>query len=173
MRSSTVEVSPLIETLIEVLAQEHAALESFLGLLRLEQDAIRTLSSSAMAEVTAQKLTQLEAIRVLEQKRSEVVGRLAGEWGVSDGELTIRAIADRVGALEAGAVLRMQDQLNRTIVAIGEASEFNGSLIANSLDCFQQLLSACRLPEQPLLYSATGAWQPTQTSGQAVVEGRG
>ncbi len=173
MHAATVGILPLIESLIGVLTQEQTALESFLGLLRHEQDAIRTLSSSGMAEVTAQKLTLLEALRVLEQKRSEVVGQLAAAWGISEDDLTLRAIADRIEAQEAGALLCKQDQLNRTIIEVREASEFNGSLIAGSLDCFRQLLSACRVLEQPLLYSATGAWQPTQPSGQVVAGRRG
>jgi len=173
MHTSPVGITSLVETLAEILTQEQQALESFLGLLRHEQDAIRRLSSSGMADITVKKLNLLEAIRVLEQKRSEVVAQLADEWGVSEGELTLRAIANRVGAPEAGALLRQQDQLNRTIVAVRDASEFNGTLIDDSLDCFQRLLSACRVPEQPLLYSATGAWQSTSAAGQVVAGRRG
>jgi flagellar biosynthesis/type III secretory pathway chaperone len=163
----------LVETLAEILTQEQQALESFLGLLRHEQDAIRRLSSSGMADVTAHKLNLLETVRVLEQKRSEVVARLTDEWGVGEGELTLRAIADRVGAPEAGALLRQQEQLNKTILEVREASEFNGTLIDDSLDCFQRLLSACRIPEQPLLYSATGSLQTALASEQAFVGRRG
>jgi flagellar biosynthesis/type III secretory pathway chaperone len=173
MRTLPAGSTALVETLAEILTQEQQALESFLGLLRREQDAIRHLSSSKMTYVTAQKLNLLETVRVLEQRRSDAVARLADEWGVGEGELTLRAIADRIGVPEAGALLRQQDQLNKTIFEVRDASEFNGTLIGDSLDCFQRLLSACRIPEQPLLYSATGSLQTAPASEQAFVGRRG
>jgi len=173
MHTSPVGVTSLVEALTEILTQEQQALASFLGLLRHEQAAIRGLSSMQMAAITAEKLTLLEAIRLLEQRRSELISELSGEWDVDEDALTLRAVADRVGAPEAGALLRRQDQLKKTILEVREASEFNGSLVASSLDCFQQLLSACRPSEQPLLYSATGSLQPAPASGQAFVGRRG
>jgi len=173
MHTSPVGVTSLVEALTEILTQEQQALESFLELLRHEKEAIRRLSSSRMADITIQKLNLLETIRVLEQKRSEAVGQLADEWGVNEGELTLRAIAGRVAASEAGGLLRQQDRLKKTMLEVRDASEFNGILIGDSLDFFHQLLSACRVPEQPLLYAATGAWQSTSAAGQVVVGRRG
>ena len=173
MHTKTVGTPPLIETLIEVLAQEQGALDKLHDLLEQEQKAVKALSSQTMAEVTLQKLTLLEEIHSLEQKRTEVVEGLAAEWAVSREELTLRAIAGRIEAQEAGTLLRKRDQLNKTITEVCDAGEFTGFLIAGALDCFQQLLAACRLPEQQTLYSATGSLQPALASGQAFVGRRG
>lgn len=173
MDTPTVGTFPLIETLIEVLAQEQGALDKLLGLLSQEQKAVRTLSSQTMVDTTLQKLTLLEEIHSLEQKRMEVVVELAAEWAVSQEGLTLRAIAGRIEAQEAGILLRKRDQLNKTVTQVRDASEFNGFLIAGALDCFQQLLAACRIPEQQTLYSATGSLQPALAFGQAFVGRRG
>ncbi|MBI5410646.1 MAG: flagellar protein FlgN [Nitrospirae bacterium] len=173
MHTTKVWTSPLVETLIEVLAQEQGAFDKLLGLLGQEQKAVRTLSSQAMADANLQKLALLEEIGPLEQKRTEVVAELAAEWAVSREELTLRAIAERVGDQDGGALLRKLDQLNKTIAGVRDASEFNGSLIAGALDCFRQLLAACCIPERQTLYSATGSLQPALTSGQAFVGRRG
>ena len=119
--------SPSISTVIDLLETQQVRFEAFLKVL-----------SASLVEISESKLALLEDIRLLEEKRSAVVSRLASNWGVQSDTLTLRAIADRVGPIESGLLLRLQERLNRVVTAVRDAASFNGKLIARSLAFLNQ-----------------------------------
>lgn len=145
-----------IEALIAVLDEEHRRLEALRALLRDEQQAIRALALEKMTVTTTEKLKLLDAIRVLEERRSVIIRELAEEWAIAEDDLTLRAIAARAGALEAGALLRRQEALTRVLTDLRDANAFNGSLLAGSLACFQHCLTAWQSANPAPTYSEHG-----------------
>lgn len=130
--------SPSISTLIDLLETQQARFEAFLKVLDRERAGIKSLASVSLVEISESKLALLEDIRLLEEKRSAVVCRLASNWGVQADRLTLRAIADRVGPIESGLLLRLHERLNRVVTAVRDATSFNGELIARSLTFLNQ-----------------------------------
>ncbi|MEW6542384.1 MAG: flagellar protein FlgN [Nitrospirota bacterium] len=171
--STTFLTAPLIEQLVEVLAKEQQGLEAFLAVLERERHAIKALSADGMAAATSAKLTLLETLGAIERQRAEVIAQLAREWSVEADQLTLRAIAERVEAREAGALLRMRDTLNRALAELGDANEFNGMVIAHSLACFEGGLSAGRVNPATPLYSAAGLLQMVQGPGEPTLARKG
>jgi hypothetical protein len=122
--------SPSIGTLIDLLEAQQVRFETLLTVLDREGAAIKALAPASLVEHSESKLTLLEDIRLLEEKRSAVVLRLAGNWGVPAETLTLRAIAERVGPIEAGLLLRLHERLHRVASALRRATGTNGELIA-------------------------------------------
>lgn len=139
--------SPSISTLINLLETQQARFEAFLKVLDRERAGIKSLAAASLVEISQSKLALLEDIRLLEEKRSAVVSRLASNWGVQADTLTLRAIADRVGAIESGLLLRLHDRLNRVITAVRDGSSFNGELTVLSLAFLNQGFEV--LPHSP------------------------
>ena len=119
--------SPSISALIDLLETQQARFEAFLKVL-----------AASLVEISESKLALLEDIRLLEEKRSAVLSRLASNWRVQEDTLTLRAIADRVGPIESGLLLRLHERLNRVVTAVRDAASFNGELIARSLAFLNQ-----------------------------------
>lgn len=124
--------SPSIGTLIDLLEAQQARFETLLSVLDREGAAIRAGSPALLVEISESKLALLEDIRLLEEKRSAVVLRLAGNWGVPAETLTLRAIAERVGPIEAGLLLRLHERLHKVVSALRGATSANGALIASA-----------------------------------------
>ena len=154
--------SPSISTLIDLLEAQQARFEAFLKVLDHERAGINSFASASLVEISDSKLALLEDIRLLEEKRSAVVSRLAGNWGVQADTLTLRAIADRVGPIESGLLLRLHERLNRVVMAVRDATSFNGELIARSLIFLKA----------STFYSSQSAVKPGAPQG-AVIEQKG
>jgi flagellar biosynthesis/type III secretory pathway chaperone len=165
--------SPSLSALIGLLEEQQARFEAFLTLLHEEQTAIKTISSTSLVAVNEAKLKVLEEIRLLEDKRGAAVARLAANWRVEPEGLTLRGIAERVGPIEAGTLLRLQDRLNKAILAVRDATAFNGGLIARSLVFLNQGLDVWRVrPREAARYSPSGAIEAAATRS-AFVEQQG
>lgn len=160
------DVTPTIAELVSTLDQEQAGLDALLVLFDQEREAIRTLSSDALTSVNRAQLKLLGEIRAVEETRRAIVHRLAEEWAVDAERLTLRAIADRIGAPEAGRLLRRQDRLNEAIRAARDGSAFLGTLIADSLSLFREVLSIWQRGSAPRpLYAQSGELQPVPAGG--------
>lgn len=161
-----------IEALLAVLDDEYRGLEGLRGLLRQEQQAIRALALQRMTATTAEKLKLLETLRALEARRSAIISELAREWAVPEEELTLRAIAVRLGTSEAEGLLKRQEALIRALTDLREANSFNGSLLAGSLACFQHCLTAWQRIGPAATYSEHGVPRPLG-GGAHLVERQG
>jgi len=125
--------SPSIGALIDLLETQQARFEAVLTVLDRERAAFKVLAAPPLVRISESKLGLLEEIRLLEERRSAVVFRLASKWGVQADGLTLRAIAERLGPIERGLLLRLHERLNRVVTAVGDATSLNGELIAHSL----------------------------------------
>lgn len=157
-----------IDALITVLGEEHRRLEALRALLKDEQQAIRALALEKMKATTAEKLKLLDAIRVLEERRSVILRELAEQWAVAEEDLSLRAIAARAGPLEADTLLREQEALAHVLAELRDANEFNGSLLAGSLACFQHCLSAWQPAGPAPIYSEHGTLRPSGTDASFI-----
>jgi flagellar biosynthesis/type III secretory pathway chaperone len=156
--------SPSLSTLITLLERQQNRFEAFLALLDKERTAIKTLASASLVEISEAKLNLLEDIRLLDEQRSAAVARLAGNWGVEADSLTLRAIAQRVGPIEAGTLVRLHERLNKTVAAVRDSTGLNGDLIARSLAFLNQGLEVWRSsPNASALYSMHGALKSSVT----------
>jgi flagellar biosynthesis/type III secretory pathway chaperone len=158
-----------VTSLIRLLEQEEEQLTALLNLLRDEQQAIKTLSSHGLQAVTAAKLHTLESLKTLEGERLLAVRHLADAWGGDEHDLTLRAIAERIPAAEAGRLLRLRDRLARTLAAVHEASDFNRTLIDQSLATIRQGLTAWQRTDVSPLYASDGTLQRSWSAERPLV----
>jgi len=141
--------SPSISTLIDLLETQQVRFEAFLKGLDRERAGIKSLASASLVEIGESKLALLEDIRLLEEKRSVVVSRLASNWGVQEDTLTLRTIADRVGPIESALLLRLHERLNRVVAAVRDAASFNGELMTRALTFLNQDFEVCGSTVKP------------------------
>lgn len=161
--------SSSISALITLLQTQQARFEVFLTLLTREREAIKSLATAPLVEISQAKLTLLGEIRSLEDERATVVCRIASQWGVTPDSLTLRGIAQRLASEESVTMLRLQERLHRIVAAVREATTFNGELLARSLAFVKQGLDVWRsAPRATSLYSSQGALKPGVHQGELV-----
>ncbi len=173
MPPATVEIAPLLGELLDTLSHEQQCLDRFRRLLDEEERAIRTLSQPGMTSATTGKLAVLDELRGHERHRTALVQRLATGWAVEADALTLRTIADRIAGPASDALRVRHRQLTHAIADVRQASDFNGTLVANSLACFRDMIGAAAPKAEAPLYSASGALRTASAADATIMERRG
>jgi flagellar biosynthesis/type III secretory pathway chaperone len=150
--------SPSISALVTLLQTQQERFDSLLTLLSREREAITSLATAPLVELSEAKLRLLEELRMLDEQRATAVARIAGNWRVPPETLTLHGIAERVGPIEAGMFHRLHERLSKVVAAIRESTSVNGELITRSLAFLNQGLDVWRdAPKTSDLYSSHGA----------------
>lgn len=171
--TATASTSAIALDISRILDQELDRLTALLALLKQEQQAIQRLSLSGLADTHATKLAVLNELQALEARRSETVGRLAEQWEVEPDSLTLQAIAGRLDPQDAGRLLRRQDGLNATILAVRDAGSFTDLLLSSSIGFIEQCLSLWRGGAALPIYSPAGMLQPAAAGGGTYLARKG
>lgn len=158
-------ISALIDDISAILDQEQERLTALLALLQQEQASIQTLSLGGLNAVHETKLGVLSELQALEASREKAVWRLAERWEMEAAGLTLQAIAGRLTPMEAGRLLRQQDRLNASVLAVRDAGTFTDLLLSGSITFIEQCLSLWRGSAPAPVYSPAGVLQPAAAGG--------
>lgn len=115
-----------------ILLEQEKCCKALVGLLQKERTRLVEFDVTAVEELAKEKDTLLLRLRLLEEERQRLASALAGEWpGAREGEITLRALAERTGDAElAGIRLKLVSLAQ----SIEDLNAFNRHLIDRSLN---------------------------------------
>ncbi|MEW6720389.1 MAG: flagellar protein FlgN [Thermodesulfobacteriota bacterium] len=114
-----------------ILREQEACCKSLVGLLQKERTHLIELDAKAVEGLAKEKDTLLFRMRLLEEERQRLAGALSAEWPEPrDGELTLRAIAERTGDAELSGI---RLKLVSLVQSIEDLNGFNRHLVDRSL----------------------------------------
>jgi flagellar biosynthesis/type III secretory pathway chaperone len=164
------QVFPNVSRLRDILSALLEQLGRLSHLTAREQTAIRALAIQDLTEVMHEKTAVLADICSLNHERTDLVTRIAREWGVSDASLTLTEIASRAGG-EQGRVLREQQaKLVWMIGAVQEDSQFTAAILHRSLAFLQASVQAWTTTDATPLYAMDGT---VSHAGRPLLERQG
>jgi flagellar biosynthesis/type III secretory pathway chaperone len=122
----------LLASMKAILLEQEKCCNSLVGLLQRERTHLVEFNASAVEELAKEKDTLLLRLRLLEEERQRLAAALAAEWpGVREGEVTLRAIAERTGDAELSGI---RLKLISLAQSIEDLNNFNRHLIDRSLN---------------------------------------
>ncbi|MGH7232569.1 MAG: flagellar protein FlgN [Nitrospiraceae bacterium] len=152
--------SDRLRELIDLLDRLRERLEAFVGLLVDEERAIKQWSVDELVKINTEKQNLLEEMRVLEEERITVIGRLADKWAAPSHPLGIGDIAQRAGREDASRLRQLQRLLGELAGTAQERNRYLAVLVGRSLEFFRESLHICRPSSSHMvLYSSSGTLQ--------------
>ena len=149
--------TPFVSELIEVLDQQDARIEALRHLLAQEQQALRRHSPAELTAVTTTKLGLLDQLQELEERRTDLVARLAEVWERAPEALSLGEIAAQVEPPLAGRILRRRESLRHGIEIALEAQAVARAAVTYALEfCDEVMRTVRRSGSAPMLYSDNG-----------------
>jgi flagellar biosynthesis/type III secretory pathway chaperone len=122
----------LLASMKAILLEQEKCCNSLVALLQRERTHLVEFNASAVEELAKEKDTLLLRLRLLEEERQRLAAALAAEWpGVREGEVTLRAIAERTGDAELSGI---RLKLISLAQSIEDLNNFNRHLIDRSLN---------------------------------------
>lgn len=140
MSISRVNGLPL-DDLAVVLEQEAEKYQQLLTLLRLERGLITTGNLQALAELVKQGETHVLELKVIEEARLALLGRISTEAGVPLAELTLQGLIDHVAPAYAQRFQALRERLTVLVTQLGTENEVNRALLGRGVACMQDSLS--------------------------------
>ncbi|HEU4685421.1 MAG TPA: flagellar protein FlgN [Nitrospira sp.] len=164
--------SSILPQLAEVLTREEAACEQLLATVHRERAAIRRLAIQDFGTINDQRLVILRQLEGLERERRTVLGRAAAAWGLSEQQLTLQVLAERLKESAAPGLDQRLVRLAKTLRTVREEIAFNARLIETVQGFIAHVLSAWTdAAPADGLYSLAGGRRGF--GGAAFVEQRG
>lgn len=123
----------LLHDLVALLSQEAAEYRQLLTLLEDEERALLAGESGRVVELTKRKETLALELKVLEEARATLMGRLAAELAVPVESVTLTGLLDLAPADEVPSLRELRDELSDLTRRLFETNRRNGFLLERSL----------------------------------------
>lgn len=140
MSISRVNSLPL-DDLTVVLEQEAEKYQRLLALLRQERELIIKGNLQTLAELVKQGETHVLELKVIEEARLALLGRISAEAGVPLAELTLQDLIDRVAPAHAQRFQALRERLTVLVTQLGIENEVNRVLLGRGVAGMQDSLS--------------------------------
>lgn len=115
-----------------ILLEQEKCCKALVGLLQRERAHLIDFDVSAVEELAKEKDTLLLRLRLLEEERQRLVSAIAAKWPAhQEGEVTLRALAERTGDAELSGI---RLKLISLVQSIEDLNGFNRHLIDRSLN---------------------------------------
>ena len=149
-----------LDQLTNLLRQQIELHERLLHLLESESQSFGSVRGSELLRLQISKERLAQKIERLEQKRLQVVRRIAGDWKVDERELRLRNIIDRVDSQTANTLRNCHQRLTELLTGVRELAERNAneaSARLRSVETALRFISELQGGQQT--YSGVGAIQ--------------
>ena len=154
-------MNELLEDLITLLSQESSEYKKLLDLLAAEESAVLQGKTETVQAITKQKETLALELRVLEEARATLMGRLAALFDEPVELLTLARLAEEAPVEHAPALKALQSELSELMGRLSEANRRNGFLLERALALLTTLVT------QPPTYEPSGRLHGIGTPIQA------
>ncbi len=123
-------MKPLV-SIKKILLEQEKCCNALVALLQRERTHLVDFDVSAVEALAKEKDILLLRLRLLEEERQRLTAALAAEWpALREGEVTLRAIAERTGDAELSGI---RLKLLSLVQSIEDLNGFNRHLIDRSL----------------------------------------
>lgn len=162
-----------LDNLVAVLEQEAEKYQRLLTLLRQERGLIIQGNLQALTELVKQGETLVLELKVIEEARLAMLGRISAEAGIPLAELTLPGLIDRVASAHAPTLRTLHDWLTFLVAQLTAENEMNRALLGRSIASMQDSLSLMTKVMSPVpIYLEDGrvmaqARSPEILNGQA------
>lgn len=157
----------LLNKLIGLL--EHAAelYQSLLAVVQKEKKAVMGLNLNQLNKACKAKDNLLLKLRILEEQRAQLIGRLAVDLGCSPQELSLTKLSQLVEEPYAGRLRDRSTDLLALIQTVQEASQKNKTILSHSLELIRGSYNLLNnlISANPLYYR-TGTVQKNDQTGK-------
>jgi len=162
-----------IADLAELLTGQKTILENMLVLSREEQKVIIEGKADQLEDIVRQELRELGKLGAIEKKRMALHKELASELGLSDSELTVSAIAQRIEPDEREVIRGLQTELTTLISLHTALNNENRELIKAHLEYTDAMLDVMVDSEDPLnnFYDGGGKSAPDRKKTTGFFDG--
>lgn len=158
----------LFQDLTLLLSQEALEYRKFLELLTAEEAAVLQGKTETVQEITKQKETLALELKVLEEARATLMGRLGVLFGQSSESLTLGVLIELGPEQYRPALLELRRELQDSMTKLNEVNRRNGFLLERALAHIRGALSLITtLVTQPPTYEPTGRLHGIGTPIQA------
>jgi flagellar biosynthesis/type III secretory pathway chaperone len=123
-----------LKELRELLMEETAVYRELLNTIQTERLGLLKSDLHLLEAAGVQKETLLDHLRELENRRLELLSRLAGLIGEPSRGLSLKRLCDRVPKGEAGQLQVCRRQLTSEIRKVRAANRENGQMLVHSLE---------------------------------------
>jgi flagellar biosynthesis/type III secretory pathway chaperone len=126
--------SQVLKEILETLDRETRVYSS---ILKMSKDKTRLIVEGRVSElenIVKLEQTFLMQLGRLDNERSSLIEKLAGEFGISSSELTISALQGKIDAAQADELHKCQTNMTGIIDELKGTNELNSRLIKNSLE---------------------------------------
>jgi flagellar biosynthesis/type III secretory pathway chaperone len=158
----------LFQDLTLLLSQEALEYRKFLELLTAEEAAVLQGKTETVQELTKQKETLALELKVLEEARTTLMGRLGMLFGQPSESLTLSVLIDIGPEQYRPALIELRQELQDSMAKLNEVNRRNGFLLERALAHIRGALSLITtLVTQPPTYEPTGRLHGLGTPIQA------
>jgi flagellar biosynthesis/type III secretory pathway chaperone len=121
----------LLASIKAILQEQEKCCSALVALLQKERARLVDFDATAVEEIGKEKDILLLRLRLLEEERQRLTSRIAAEWpSLREGEVTLRAIAERAGDPELAGI---RLKLVSLVQSIEDLNDFNRRLVDRSL----------------------------------------
>lgn len=124
----------LVGKLMEILNQEYEIYDTLSKISNNKKDLIVGGKVHELDSIVKLEQSLVVKISRLEDERESIAGRLCALLGQRPEDITISALAEKLGETEAVKLKACQEKMLRKIVALRNANDLNSKLIKNSLE---------------------------------------
>jgi len=162
-----------LQELYDLLFEQKDLLDNMLELSRKEQQIIISGAADKLEDVVRRELRELSKLGAIEKKRLALHKMISAEFGLSERELTVSAIAARADQDEREAITKLQGELTVLINEHRDLNNENRELIKAHLEYTEAMLDVMVDSEDPLnnFYNVEGKAAPDKKKTTGFFDG--
>lgn len=145
-----------LDDLAMVLEQEAEKYQRLLTLLRQERGLIIKGNLQTLAELVKQGETHVLELKMIEEARLALLGRISAEAGIPLAELTLQGLIDRASPVYAQRFQALRERLTVLVTQLDTENEVNRVLLGRGVACMQDSLSLMTVMGSVPIYQGDG-----------------
>ena len=164
---------PLIEGLYSLLVLQKGSLETMLELAGDQRRIIISGETDLLEDIVRRELKEVSNLNALEKKRAAMHKDIAAEFGITEKEVTVSAIAERAAPDEREALKELQAELTVLIGQHKTLNKENRELIQTQIEYSDAIMELMVESEDPLnnFYGGDGRTTPDRKKTTGFFDG--
>ena len=157
----------IVEKLSALLEDEVTLFRTMLTIVQAEKEAVIHADQIAVSQICRRKENLILKIKIIEAQRERLMERAGIQLGLSLPDITLHALSQHVGQLQADRLRANGAELKSLMQAIGELNAHNVSLLTHSMELITGSLNFLENLRSPNpVYRQSGKVLPADRQGR-------